>query len=52
MLTSTLFNRKMFKPDHHIYSLTQIQTDPIIKESLKNVKIFLFDKDDTLVPLH
>lgn len=52
IFTNIIFNRKLFKPDHHLSSITEISSNTTVKESLRNVKVLLFDKDDTLVPLY
>ena len=52
ILTSLLYNRKLFKPNLHISSVVELESNPTIKESMEKVRVILFDKDDTLVPLH
>ena len=52
ILISLLYNRKLFKPNLHVSSVVELESNPSIKESMKKVRVILFDKDDTLVPLH
>ena len=52
IMTSLLFRRQLFKPDYHLRGVAEIATNNALLEDLKNVKVVLFDKDDTLVPLY
>lgn len=47
-----LTKNNQLKPDLRLPDVSRITQDPAVSDQLKNVKVFLFDKDDTLVPLH
>ena len=49
---SLLYNRKLFKPNLHVSSVVELESNPTVKKSMEKVRVVLLDKDDTLVPLH